>query len=249
MIGFRDYIEQEELDRATVNDFISSKQSIKLSKAALLPVPMISDNRKSVRYEDEIAKQKDEKPEESSQKQTSDKTQDLAEAVTGAVATSHILHRKSTADSGNNMRSIVTADRQNSRRESTISGSFTGGRKTDEIMRTTGGISKNQGGVIPNEFHLKSANEKRGQTTEINERKPADRRFSTKVKVSIEPIEAEISQKEFSVASQKSPLTLKKDDSQKKIESDFDKSEMVKSDIHSNMGRYVRTLQHNEEQP
>lgn len=25
MIGFRDYIEQEELDRATVNDFISSK--------------------------------------------------------------------------------------------------------------------------------------------------------------------------------------------------------------------------------
>ena len=249
MMGFRDYIEQEELDRATVNDFISSKQSIKLSKAALQPVPMISDNRKSVRYEDEIAEQKEEKPEESSQKQTSDKTQDLADAVRGAVATSHILQRKSTADSGNNMRSIVTADRQNSRRESTTSGSFTGGRKTDEIMRTTGGISKHQGGVTPNEFHLKSANEKRGQTTEINERKPEDRRFSTKVKVSIEPIEAEISQKEFSVASQKSPLTLKKDDSQKKIESDFDKSEIVKSDIHSNMGRYVRTLQHNEEQP
>ena len=74
MIGFRDYIEQEELDRATVNDFISSKQSIKLEKPALLPAPMISDNRKSVRYEDEIAEQKDEKPEESSQKQTSDKT-------------------------------------------------------------------------------------------------------------------------------------------------------------------------------
>ena len=60
-------------------------------------------------------------------------------------------------------------------------------------MRTTGGISKNQGGVTPNEFHLKSAIEKRGQTPEINERKPEDRRFSTKVKVSIEPIEAEIS--------------------------------------------------------
>ena len=55
MMGFRDYIEQEELDRATVNDFISSKQSIKLSRPALLPAPMLGDNRKSVRYEDEIA--------------------------------------------------------------------------------------------------------------------------------------------------------------------------------------------------
>ena len=27
--GFRDYVEQEQLDRATVNDFICSKQSIK----------------------------------------------------------------------------------------------------------------------------------------------------------------------------------------------------------------------------
>ena len=91
------------------------------------------------------------------------------------------------------MASIVSGDRQNSRRDSTISGSFTGGPKTDEIMRTTGGISKYQGGVTPNEFHLKSATEKRGQTTEKNERKPEDRRFSNNVMVTIEPIEAEIS--------------------------------------------------------
>ena len=51
------------------------------------------------------------------------------------------------------------------------------------------------------------------------------------------------------MASQKSPSILRKDDSQKKFGSDFDVSEMVKSDIHSNMGRYVRTLQPGEEQP
>ena len=36
--GFRDYIEQEQLDRATVNDFICSRQSIKQKLQEMHPL-------------------------------------------------------------------------------------------------------------------------------------------------------------------------------------------------------------------
>ena len=95
---------------------------------------------------------------------------------------SQILQRKSTGDDESNETgdqanlrgSIVTIDKGNSRRGSTISGSF-GHKKTEELMNTTGAISKYQGGVTP--FKLMTEDEAKKEK-EKNERRKTGKEAS-----------------------------------------------------------------------